>query len=180
MKKIFSIDEAVASKIIGTMFTHFAELNGACFGCLGMCHGNDSSIHIAHFEPAGVNLKKEIENYLVTVETKYRQGSPILITGTPHSISGVLMEDGSVFCFGSPFGNPYDLAVAVVYAHYHQTKERLGIIDDSAVDALLLHLGRWQEKYAHDNEIIVPLAKAVFKPEVLLKTSENFPGVHRY
>lgn len=167
MKKMLSIDQSMGAKIINTLFMMFAELSGNFFGCLGMNHGEGGQISTLPFEPAGVSLQKEVENYLATAETKRRSGSPILMTATPHSISGFVMEDGSVFCFGSPFGNPYDLAVAVLYGHYHQLKERREIVDEVFEDILLLQLNEWQNKFAHNNEIIVPLAQAIFRPEIL-------------
>ena len=167
MKPMFGIYQSDASRIVSTMFMMFAELSGSCFGCLGMLHSGNVSISTLVSEVSGANLLKEVENYLATAEKRRRAGSPILTNGTPHSISGVRMEDGSTYCFGSPFGDPYDLAVAVIYAHYHQLKEKMVNVDDVFVDTLLLHLGRWQEKNAHDNDIIMQLAKAEFKSEAV-------------
>lgn len=166
MKKILNVDEAIASKIIGTVFTLFTELNGQCFGCLGMLH--ESRVASYSFGEVIPEWKNEVETYIAIREIKHKPDSPILITGTPHSVSGILAEGGSMFCFSSPFGDPYDLAVATVYGHYHQRKEKVQDVDDLFVDTLLLHLGRWQEKYAHDNDIIMELARAVFKPKNVL------------
>ena len=169
MEKTLNINRLVAKKIADKMFMTYSDLSGNCFGCMGTIDVSSGNIDITSFESGASALIKEVENYLISAETKIKPGSPILISGTPHSISGIKM-DGSdvVFCFSSPFGSPYDMAVIVVYAHYHNLKQKNHIEDDLFSDTLLLHVGRWQEQYAHDNEFIVPLAREIFKPESII------------
>lgn len=140
------------------------------FGYVGIVNANKSSDDAPDVFCLGVPtvpLFEEIRLVLLQLKDGKRGmiGDRYVINTFP-GMAGVLT--GSMIIIGcSPLFHAKNEAIAVVYCLYHELKKISSVEDDVFVDMLLMRVQQWDKSNKSRNEEIVPLAQAVFKPELI-------------